>query len=115
MIYKYEILNPKRDKTKPYINKHEVLVIPNLKEKYRYYIEAISTNPNNLTKNYVLLLSTDKFDEQCKTCRIDDFGRLKVNIKGEFKNYIINELKSRPNINIEYLESEDNYDVYLVE
>lgn len=114
MIYKYEVINPITNKQKPFLNKNKILVIPKPNRKYKYFVEAIFQKPNGGEKNYVLLLGINKFDEQCKKCSIDDYNRLKIRVGGELLKYLIDENNAHGNINIEYLESEDTYDVYEI-
>lgn len=115
MIYKYEVTNPVVSSKKPHVDAHGVFIIPNIKRMYKYFVEAVSKDPDTYVETNVLLLSETKFDENCRRCRVDDYGRLKINIGDKLRNYITRECKSRGNVNVDYLESEDNYDVYLVE
>lgn len=115
MIYKYEVTNPVVSHKKPHVDIHGVFIIPNIKRMYKYFVEAISKDPDTYIETNVLLLSDTKFDENCRRCRVDDYGRLKVRISNKLREYIMSECKSRGNVNVEYLESEDNYDVYVIE
>ena len=114
MIHNYEIVNPVINKKKPHVDMHGVFIIPNIKKNYRYYIEAAIYNQQTCDKEYFLLLSTINFNDNCRKCRVDDYGRLEVIIKGEIKDYIIREVKERGNVNVEYLESSDTFDVYTI-
>ena len=112
-IVKYEILNPTINNKKPFLDKKGLLFFP-IKEAYRYYIECALTNENNGGREYYLLLSKIKFDDNCRLCKTDQYGRCQIKIKGEIKDYILNEIQYRGNINIEYVESADNYDVFSI-
>lgn len=114
-VYKYEIINPVTNRKKPFIDNRGFLIIPNAKRKYKYYVIGAQYNPNKLAKEYFILFGFEKFDENCRRCRLDDYCRFKLVIKGEVKDYIVREIKDRGNIDCKYLESEENYDVYLIE
>lgn len=113
-IFQYEVLNPVLDTKKPHVDKRGFLVVPAINKKYRYFIEVARYNPNIFDKEYFLLLSTDKFDANCRTCRVDDYGRLKIKVIGEFKDYVNNIAKDVGNLQVVYIESADNYDVWQV-
>ena len=83
-------------------------------EIYNYYIEVKRYNPSTLCYEYFILLGTDKFDEQCRKCRVDDYCRLKVALHGEVLDFVASEMKNRGNIQFEYYETEDNYDVWRI-
>ncbi len=87
-------------------------IVPNIGKRYKYFIEVKQYNPNVFQYEYFLLLSTDKFDNNCRTCRIDDYGRLKVKVKGEFAD-VLNDIKG--NIDFNYKESTDTFDVWQVD
>lgn len=114
MIYKYEILNCKIDKKRPFFDKNGLLYIPHIGKHYKYYIAATRYNTTIAEKEYFLLLSNTKFDFNCRNCNVDDWGRLKINLKGEIKDYLIDKYSNYSNVNVEYIESEDDYDVYLI-
>lgn len=114
-IYKFEILNPTTDNKRPFFdNKRGLFMFP-VKSKYRYYVECANINPNTNIKEYYFLLSDKKFDEHCRLCHTDNYGRTQIKIKGEIKDFILDEIKYRGNVNVTYLESEDDYDVFKIE
>lgn len=115
MIFKYEVINPIVNRKKPHVDKHGVFIIPNIKRNYKYCIETRVYNTSDLCYNYYLLLGVDKFDNNCNKCRVDDYGRLKVVTHRDFKDFIDGECKSRGNVNVTYMESECNYDVYKID
>lgn len=113
-LVSFEILNPISDKNKPYFdNKNNIFVIP-LKIGYTYYVETKLIEENGIT-NYYLLLGFTKFNNNARRCNVDNYGRCKIRIGGEFKDFVINECKERGNINVTYIESKEDYDIYLVE
>lgn len=113
-IIKYEIINPITNTKKPHVNKYGVFIIPNIKHNYRYYIEVMRYNDSKYCYEYFLLLSDTKFDEQCRKCNVDNYGRLKVIIHKELKYFINEEMNNRGNLNVEYIESEELYDVWQI-
>lgn len=114
-IFSYEIINPPTDRKKPFLDERGFFIIPNIRKRYCYYIECARNNTNTLCREYFILLSTVKFNESCRKCRVDDYGRLKLKLHGELNDYVVREMPSRGNIKFEYLESENEYDIYLIE
>lgn len=112
-IFKYEVLNPVANKNKPHYSKG-FFIVPNINKPYRYFVEAANYNTTTFNKDYYLLLSVDRFDENCRKCRVDDYGRLKVKPKGEFKDYIEDVTSANGNITFEYLSTEGDYDVWQI-
>lgn len=113
-VYKYEIINPITNHKNPYIDNKGYLIVPAIGKKYKYYIEAARYNPKKCYKEYFILLSDIKFSSQCKRCRVDDFGRLKLVPKGEIKNIFNEQMKEAGNVTFEYIESEESYDVFII-
>lgn len=113
-IYNYEILNKVLNKKNPWFDPNKnIIYIPNPKIKYKYYLEC-ALNIKNCGRQYFILFSTNKFNSNCKNCNIDGYGRLKISIKGEILNIIKNEISSIKNIDIEYQESTEFYDVFCI-
>lgn len=113
-ILKYEIINPITNRKKPHIDKYGAFIIPAIKKNYKYYIEVKRYNTTTLCYEYFIILSIIKFDSQCKKCRVDDYGRLKLIVHGDIKDYIVNEINNRGNVEFNYMESEQEYDVWQV-
>lgn len=114
MLHTYEIVNPVVNRKKPHVDTHGVFIVPNIRKNYKYYIEAAVYNQQTCDKEYFLLLGINNFNDNCRKCRVDDYGRLKVPIKGEVKDYILRESKERGNVDFEYMESSDTFDVYRI-
>lgn len=115
MIYKYEIIKPVTDKKKPFVsNDGRFFIVPNFHTSYRWYIEVARYNTKIIDYEYFLLLSREKFDEHCRKCRLDDFCRLTVLMHDRFKEYVTNAITIKGNVDFEYVESEDNFDVWQV-
>lgn len=114
MILQYEVISPKVIKSLPHYNKRREFIIPNIHRNYKYYLEASRYNTITLEKEYYFLFSVNKFDEHCRRCRVDDFGNLHLFTHGEINNYIRNECRERGNVKVDYLNTEDTYDVYII-
>lgn len=114
MIFKYEIINPVTNPKKPFYDFKHKLFVFSVDVDYKYYIECARNNESTGGREYFLLLSDKFFDDNCRKCRVDDYGRCKINIRGEIKDYIIDEIKNRGNVEVNYISSEDGYDIYQV-
>lgn len=110
-IIKYEVINPISDKTRPFY-KDGVLYIP-IHERYKFIVETRQIDEYGYT-TYYLLLSKTKFSQHCRPCQTDGYGRVKFRPKGEMKDFIVTTCKKEGNINIEYIESGDEYDVFML-
>lgn len=112
-VFKYEVLNPVIDTQKPFIQKG-YFIVPRIGKAYKYLLEVANFNQSTYEKEYYLLLSDTKFDNNCRTCRVDDFGRLKFRPIGEFKEFVEDFAKDNGNITFTYIETENGYDVWRV-
>jgi len=112
-IYKYKIINPVKSNKLPFFDERKGIFYVPINKVYRYYVEAIVSHENG-NIDYFILLSNVKFDINAKLCHSDNYGRTQIRIKGEMKDYIINETKERGNVSVEYIESIDDYDVFKV-
>lgn len=112
-IIKYKILHPVTNTKLPFFdNKKGIFYVP-ISNNYRYYVEAVVPLEDGGV-NYFLLLGKTKFDINCRLCHTDNYSRVQIKIKGDFKDFVINESKERGNVKIEYIESTDDYDVFKV-
>lgn len=114
MICKYEIIAPVTNRKSPYLNSKDFFIVPNIGKLYRYYIEVKRYNPNTFYYEYFILLGTEKFDTQCRKCRVDDYGRLKAKLHGEVLNFVSSEIRTRGNVQFVYDETDDIYDVWRI-
>lgn len=118
-IVGFNILNPKIDNKKPFYNSKKNIFYFKVDKPYKYYIEVSNTKDDDSIE-YCILLSTVEFDENCRKCSVDLYGRCQIHPLGEFKNYIKRECTERGNINCNYywnveLAEGINYDVYCIE
>lgn len=111
-IIKYQVLNPIPDKSKPFV-RNGILYIPIL-EKYRYFLECAQDNAYG-GRDYFLLLSKTKFNQSCRICQCDGYGRIKLKLKGEIKDYIYDKCEEEGNCDFEYIESGEDYDVFSIQ
>jgi len=112
-LFKYTAINPTKDNKLPFFDERKGIFYVPLKSSYRFYIEASQFTKDNGIEYYILLSKT-KFDNNCRLCHTDGYGRVQIKVKGDLLNYIINESKERGNITVDYVESSDYYDVYRV-
>lgn len=111
-IYKYNILNPVPDKTRAFV-KNGIFYVP-INEKYKYYLEVSQDNSYGGV-DYFILFGKTKFNRHCKSCQCDNFGHIKLRLKGAIKDYVFETCERYGNINVDYVESNDYYDVFSVE
>lgn len=112
-IVKYQVIKPVIDTKKPHVNKLGAFIVPNIKRFYTNYVEV--KNYNDIDGyEYYLLLGISKFDSNCRKCRVDDYARLIVNLHDELKDYATKECNERGNLEFNYIESEDDYDVWQI-
>lgn len=113
MITKYEVLNPITKRNKPYYNTKGLLVVPNVFSKhYKWYVEVARTNPITADRNYFILFSTERFDDNCIKVSKDSSKRPCIELHRELKDYVDREIHARGNVELEYIESETEYDVW---
>lgn len=113
-MFEFEIVNPKVDKSKPYY-KDGLFIIPKVTSNYNYYLETKIFNKDLGNYEYYLLLSENKFDNNCYKCKKDCFNRIKIRLSKEIIKELNTKNNSEFNINIYYVETTNNYDVYQIE
>lgn len=114
MIYKYEVINPVTNNKKPFYDSKRKLFLFPVDTDYRYYVECACNNKTTGGREYFILLSNEIFDENCRKCKVDDYGRCQINVRGEIKEFIIDSMKYRGNLEVNYIKHEDIYDIYQV-
>lgn len=112
-IHKYKISNPTIDPKFPFFDKRKGIFYVPMKKGYRYYV-ACATPKTDGDVDYHILLSDRKFDINCRLCHTDLYGRVQIKVKGEIKNFIERETIERGNVQVTYVESGDDYDVFEV-
>lgn len=111
-IHKYQVINHITDAKKPFFDEKKGIFYVPVKHKYRYFVEAVVANTIEGGYDYYLLLGNTKFDVNCRLCNTDGYGRCRIKVKGQMKEFILDEIHNRSNLDIEYIESTDNYDVF---
>ena len=112
MITKYDIINPITDKRSPFYNQKKGLFYFHTKTNYKYYLECTKTNDVTFDTEFYILLGKIKFNENCKRCHVDNYGRCQIRPAGILKEYIIRECEERGNFVMDYIESRETYDIY---
>lgn len=110
-IIKYDVLNPIPEKNKPYVK--QGLLYISINKNYRYFLEAATDNAFG-GRTYYLLFSNHKFNQSCRICQRDGYGKIKLKLKGEIKDYVYDYCNRYGNIDFEYVESADDYDVFCI-
>lgn len=113
-IHKYQIINHTTNAKMPFFDEKKGIFYLPVNHIYRYFVEAVVANTEEGGYDYFFLLSKTKFDNNCRLCNTDGYGRCQIKIRGDMKEYIVSELKGRGTVDVEYIESTDGYDVFKV-
>ena len=115
-IFKYEIIGKNTNKRRPFFDKKRGLFVCRIPGNYNWWCQARVYNEESLCYNYYLLFSIEKFCDNAKTCSRDDYGRYRLRVTDEFKEWLEKYYDvDNVNFDVNYLETIDNYDVYSVE
>lgn len=114
-IVTYEVISHVTNTKRPFLDKNGLLLFYTIGAHYRYYIECARTSDITYEREYFILISNKKFDDNCRKCFVDSYGRCRIKPSGELKDYITTQTINRNNIDIEYIESTNEYDVYKLE
>lgn len=114
-INNYDIVAPVIDRKKPFYYEKRRSLICRFRQRYTYYLEGSRYNQNTKTKDYYLFVGKIKFHDSCNKINNDDYGRAIMRLHSDFHDYVRDECYARGNINVTFVETEDNYDVYRVE
>ena len=112
-IHKYRIVNPVKDTKLPFFDERKGIFYVPLKSNYRYYVACITPNTDG-DVDYHILLGKTKFNPNVRLCHTDDYGRVQIKIKGEIRDYIIKESIERGNVQVTYIETTLDYDVFEI-
>lgn len=112
-IHKYRITDPVIDPKLPFFDKRKGIFYVPTKKEYRYYVACVTPNTDR-DVNYHILLGNTKFDINCRLCHTDLYGRVQIKVKGEIKDFIERESLERGNVQVTYIESIDNFDVFEI-
>lgn len=114
----FSIINPVSNSKKPFYSSKDGTFYFPVTKRYRYYVEVKNITETG-AEEYYLLVSDKNFDENCRRCSVDNYGRCKFKPKGELLNYIKEECKERGNIICEYsntIQIDDcySYDIFRI-
>lgn len=110
----FDIINPVTNKRKPRYDKEKDIFLFPVNIKYRYYIEASKTDKDTGLITYYLLLSKIKFSNQCRLCEVNMYSMCKIHPRGEFKDYVVRECNERGNITVDKIDSNSDFDTWIV-
>lgn len=106
-VYRYSIIPKNTNRQYPRFDKSKNILYLKIDKVYKYYAEAKEVNDK-----YYLLFSNEKFDDNCKTCNIDSYGRYRLRLSNVFRDMLNNILDIDCNIKLTYVETIDSYDVF---
>ena len=112
MLTEFNIINPVPSRKSPFYNKKKGLFYFPTTIRYSYYLECTKINQVTHDIEYYILLSKTKFNENCKACHLDNYGRCQIKPAGILKEYIEKETMERGNLIMDYIESKEDYDIY---
>lgn len=113
MITKFEVIQRNIDKHKPHFNRRGELVISAINNhNYKWYVSAARNNTNTNDREYFILFGNTKFDLNCYKLTRDYSNNCVICPVNELSEFVNREIKDRGSIEIEYLYSEDDYDVW---
>ena len=112
----YDNVNDKVDKNKSWINikKKQLLSREINKRKYSTLIKRYDPQTNT-NYYYVAITDTPPKDKDFKLLKIDDYGRVKINLSSIWNKTYLEQLESDCNIMIENVDCGDDYDIYLID
>lgn len=103
----------KLDRTKSWINiKYKQIFSAEIKYNKYYQLIKRFEPKYNTTEYFVAFMNNS--DEDTKSCRVDDYGRTKFSIADIWKELNLDKLTTDTNINLEYVESIDDVDVFKI-
>ena len=112
---KFNIVNTTKDNKPSFYDSDKKLLYVATKGKYRYFVEASTYDPDTGSVEYFLLLGATKFDPNCRLCSVDMYRRCQIRLKGKILEYVIDKDRRGEDVKVEYVESEDTYDIYSID
>lgn len=116
-IFKYEVIDYRLTNHKDsYYDSENDLLVFRVVGKYKFVLQTRRLNSNN-EYDYFIILSENKINNNCRSCKRDDYGRFRIKLYGDTKDYlnsICEDNKCKTiNVKIEFVESLDKLvDVY---
>lgn len=111
---RFDIINPVTNSKKPHYDTNKDLFLFPVDTKYRYYIEVRNIDENTGEYRYYLLLGRIKFSEHCRLCEVNMYGMCKIHPRGEFKEYVVQECVERGNVDMNKVDANSDYDIWLI-
>lgn len=105
----YDIPAVKVDKSKPYYNPDANIIYfrPIIPFRVGYYLEANQVDKNGNKQRYIIV-SVNKIHEQCRPCRYDNYGRIKIRPYA-FRLYLQDVYEHESNIRYSIDDINDEY------
>ena len=111
---RFDIINPVSNNKQPHYDKTKDLFLFPATTNYKYYIEVRNINENTGEYRYYLLLSKIKFSLHCRPCEVNMYGICKLKPRGEFKEFVVRECEERGNIDMDKVDANSDYDIWLI-
>lgn len=111
---RFDIVNPVTNGKRPHYDKNKDLFLFPVDTKYRYYVEARQYNTDTGEYKWYILIGKIKFSEHCRLCEVNMYGMCKFHPRGEFKEYIVRECEERGNVDMDKVDANADYDIWLV-
>lgn len=113
-ILNYNIVSPNINRKDNYYDIKKNLFIFRANTIYNYYLECSRINEITEEEEYYILFGANKFDDNCRPCSIDNYGRYRIRLHGKLKQYVYNETLNRGNILINKINETNDYTVYNI-
>ena len=112
----YDSINNKIDKNKSWddIKKKQLLSREINKRQYSTLVKRYDAQTNT-NSYYVAITDTPPKDKVCKKLKIDDYGRVKLNLTPIWNETYLSQLDSNCNIMIERVEHDSDCDIYFID
>lgn len=112
----YDDINSKIDKTKSWINiKKKQLISREInKRQYSTLIKRYDTQTNT-NEYYVAISNTPPKDKSCKKLKLDDYGRIKINLSPIWNESYLSQCGSDCNVMVKCVRRDQDCDIYLLD
>ena len=112
----YDSINNKIDKNKSWVDikKKQLLSREINKRQYSTLVKRYDAQTNT-NSYYVAITDTPPKDKVCKKLKIDDYGRVKLNLTPIWNETYLSQLDSNCNIMIERVEYDSDCDIYFID
>ena len=112
----YDSINNKIDKNKSWVDikKKQLLSREINKRQYSTLVKRYDAQTNT-NSYYVAITDTPPKDNVCKKLKIDDYGRVKLNLTPIWNETYLSQLDSNCNIMIERVEHDSDCDIYFID